>query len=915
MRRNVVVSWNILRGAVECRHFKLGIHRIAQASSVNTITMVFSKECDFRICEMQADSLVRRYPGLRIASIRLHWSLPDPTLASLRDPSHPKDLWGYVQEDSAADAFLRAVVDENEKWSGHEAFFIVSPQHAYWEGKSPYGSVDSKVLREQHWPDVPIKEGFDVSGSQGFFDCKKAERLLGWIHNRNKKRTYGYTDSSAWLAFYSRVSAGNGIHTGELLELTWVPFCRTGKNAVTEGWNSRKFSAWCLFCGSVSMDFYLSSIRLKISQCSSGGYEDDEDGGEKLRRYDSLSRLLDCIRDYENCIGGRRNARSGPQTEDQDWSNKNNKSLKNSCGAGKHPVRVIRGHTLNSRYAPSHGYRYDGLYKVTKRLDGQAPLPRPSQLTRRNDQDFDPASSGDEGSSSSSSSRSARSHSETTFVHDRSTPVGKVSKILEDQEDEDSDKEDILSGQQDKNRNGGPQNQRRGTLKMSNSPSMDKSFPRNAGVKRKRVLSPISIPSSGDEDNLPAPRTKRKRLISAISASSIQPNHSSDAHEDVISLFSDDEAIKSQRRHKQSVNYGERRSLALEQVPVLKSLTPRAAAIPGPTAHDKMIVDPRPWLSNLSQKKSLAEAPHRTTSQLSAPSQISPTISPSDDASKLTTLLPPPKASATVPSEPLDLELRSPSPRSVRAHYEIMALQSAIVGTSSVVAEVSPVKLAHSRSSSQETLRQVVASTETDDPSISVTSAQKHSLPGSESTAVVPAITSISPGEKLSRPEPEAEVTAVAPASKVVDEVIPAISDTTAQERPQAETQAVSATILSVPATAPVAAAPWLPIVLSWPKSQAHATPTAAQTSAPTTPTTELALVPATQQQVRPDHAKIPSPAPAAASAATDVLPSIAVAHTTPSSQYPAQTGFDWNPLLRDLYLIQLLENKRSQMQ
>ncbi|KAF9059420.1 NAD(P)-binding protein [Rhodocollybia butyracea] len=197
---NVVISWNILRGAAE-----LGINRIALASSVNVITMVYSQNCDFRyfpidemhpclpdepyglsklIAEMQADTIVRRYPTMRIASLRLHWSLPNPSMASSKDPSSgaKKDLWGYVQEDSAADAFLRAVVDDNGKWSGHEVFFIASPNHAYWEGKSQYSPIDSKELREKYWPDVPIKEGFDVSGSKGFVDCSKAERFLDWVH-------------------------------------------------------------------------------------------------------------------------------------------------------------------------------------------------------------------------------------------------------------------------------------------------------------------------------------------------------------------------------------------------------------------------------------------------------------------------------------------------------------------------------------------------------------------------------------------------------------------------------------------------------------------------------------------------------------------------------------------------------------
>lgn len=83
------------------------------------------------------------------------------------------DLWGYVQEDSGADAFLLAIGD-GARFVGHEAFFIAAPEIAY-EG-------DSKAMREAEWPNVPITEGKDVSGRKGFFDCSKAEALLGWVH-------------------------------------------------------------------------------------------------------------------------------------------------------------------------------------------------------------------------------------------------------------------------------------------------------------------------------------------------------------------------------------------------------------------------------------------------------------------------------------------------------------------------------------------------------------------------------------------------------------------------------------------------------------------------------------------------------------------------------------------------------------
>lgn len=187
---NVVISWNVLRAAAE-----LGIKRIAQASSVNVITMAYSQSQRIHyfpideehpclpdepyglskmICELQADTIVRRYPFMRIASLRLHWFVPHRSTAIREDSSiTAKDFWGYVQQDSAAHAFLLALED-SDRWSGHEAFFITAPEIAVGE--------DSKSLRESHYPDVPVKEGSDVSGKKGFFDCSKAERMLGWVH-------------------------------------------------------------------------------------------------------------------------------------------------------------------------------------------------------------------------------------------------------------------------------------------------------------------------------------------------------------------------------------------------------------------------------------------------------------------------------------------------------------------------------------------------------------------------------------------------------------------------------------------------------------------------------------------------------------------------------------------------------------
>lgn len=128
-----------------------------------------------RIAELQADTIIRRYPHMRIASLRFSWSVPDRSHAEHPDPEvRKRDLWGYVQEDSVADAFLLAVTDESGRWCGHEAFVITAPSVA--------AVRDNDILRRTYFPEVPIKENKVTSGEVGFFDCGKAERLLGWVH-------------------------------------------------------------------------------------------------------------------------------------------------------------------------------------------------------------------------------------------------------------------------------------------------------------------------------------------------------------------------------------------------------------------------------------------------------------------------------------------------------------------------------------------------------------------------------------------------------------------------------------------------------------------------------------------------------------------------------------------------------------
>jgi len=67
-----------------------------------------------------------------------------------------------------------------------------------------------------------------------------------------------------------------------------------------------------------------------------------------------------------HAAGGRDlsgNKRTAPQTSDQPLNN-NNASLVKSCDDHT-PVRVVRG-KRSGAYAPTEGYRYDGLYYVTR---------------------------------------------------------------------------------------------------------------------------------------------------------------------------------------------------------------------------------------------------------------------------------------------------------------------------------------------------------------------------------------------------------------------------------------------------------------------------------------------------------------------------------------------------------------------
>jgi UDP-glucose 4-epimerase len=186
---NTVTSYHVL--AACAAH---GIKRVCMASSVNAIGGVYSRAPRYDyfpvneqhptyaedsyslskwVLEQQCDAFARRYEDMRIASLRFHGlvpSAPDPAFTNLAQANNAyKHLWGYTHLEAAARSCERAIMAE---FTGHEVFYIIAPQTS-----SPTPSLD---LARQRYPHTEIRG--DLSGHNGFFDCSKAERLLGWRH-------------------------------------------------------------------------------------------------------------------------------------------------------------------------------------------------------------------------------------------------------------------------------------------------------------------------------------------------------------------------------------------------------------------------------------------------------------------------------------------------------------------------------------------------------------------------------------------------------------------------------------------------------------------------------------------------------------------------------------------------------------
>lgn len=184
---NVTGSYNALRAAAE-----LGIKKVCQASSVNATGLSYSRWPHFDyfpldekhptynedpyslskwICEIQGDSFARRYEDMTISSLRFSWVINSLDTVPQMDPKkQSKNLWGYTLLEAAARSCLAGIEAD---YKGHEVFYITAPNN--------FPKLPSSELAQEIFPDVPLRPDFD--GTDSFFDCSKAERLLGWKHD------------------------------------------------------------------------------------------------------------------------------------------------------------------------------------------------------------------------------------------------------------------------------------------------------------------------------------------------------------------------------------------------------------------------------------------------------------------------------------------------------------------------------------------------------------------------------------------------------------------------------------------------------------------------------------------------------------------------------------------------------------
>ncbi|KAG9099028.1 UDP-glucose 4-epimerase 5 [Ceratobasidium sp. 370] len=175
-----------------------GIKHIALASSINAIGGAYSKVQKYeyfpideghppfvdepyslskQICELQAQCFARAHPSMSISCLRFHHVVPERKhmLGADAVKRNAVDLWGWTDSLAAGRAMLLAL---EVPWTGCEVMYVVGEEHCA-------DGLKAEELARTYFPEASVR--IKMGDAQGFFDCSRAERLLGWKHTGGRE--------------------------------------------------------------------------------------------------------------------------------------------------------------------------------------------------------------------------------------------------------------------------------------------------------------------------------------------------------------------------------------------------------------------------------------------------------------------------------------------------------------------------------------------------------------------------------------------------------------------------------------------------------------------------------------------------------------------------------------------------------
>ncbi|KAG9077830.1 hypothetical protein FS749_010225 [Ceratobasidium sp. UAMH 11750] len=89
--------------------------------------------------------------------------------------SNAVDLWGWTDSLAAGRAMLLAL---EVPWTGCEVMYVVGEEHCA-------DGLKADELARTYFPEASVRS--KMGDAQGFFDCSRAERLLGWKHTGGRE--------------------------------------------------------------------------------------------------------------------------------------------------------------------------------------------------------------------------------------------------------------------------------------------------------------------------------------------------------------------------------------------------------------------------------------------------------------------------------------------------------------------------------------------------------------------------------------------------------------------------------------------------------------------------------------------------------------------------------------------------------